>query len=375
MRRAKPISVAVKAPTRGLVTRLPSLSADLMPTRSGMIQGTIFTAASIKRAAAVAQNVRYEDGVVCAAPGYIRISLSSELLQDIVAYWPLNEASGTRYDATPNYNNLTDVPGPAGIPDIFSDAGILGAAALFPGVPPGSPTDHAVRPRVCGRVPLVDRRERRVLSGRQPPWFARSVRRDGFGPELIAPRLQLVNVDRGPHAHRPPSAVAGLVVEKLCPVCSADDHRGARDRHVETSVRRTICVDALFAAPPQIDLRTLANAEVSYRNASGSFQCLQCHAVWQSDTYVDIDGLAAWSAPCPACGLYVLRELANLHHSQRAARVDPDRALLGALQEHLRAHGFRYSEIAHLTPDGEGGSVAKQRRRVEDRLRKRRTRQ
>ena len=241
--------------------------------------------------------------------------------------------------------------------------------------PPGSPTDHAVRPRVCGRVPLVDRRERRVLSGRQPPWFARSVRRDGFGPELIAPRLQLVNVDRGPHAHRPPSAVAGLVVEKLCPVCSADDHRGARDRHVETSVRRTICVDALFAAPPQIDLRTLANAEVSYRNASGSFQCLQCHAVWQSDTYVDIDGLAAWSAPCPACGLYVLRELANLHHSQRAARVDPDRALLGALQEHLRAHGFRYSEIAHLTPDGEGGSVAKQRRRVEDRLRKRRTRQ
>ena len=141
MRRAKPISVAVKAPTRGLVTRLPSLSADLMPTRSGMIQGTIFSAASIKRAAAVAQNVRYEDGVVCAAPGYIRISLSSELLQDIVAYWPLNEASGTRYDATPNYNNLTDVPGPAGIPDIFSDAGILGAAALFPGVPPGSPTE------------------------------------------------------------------------------------------------------------------------------------------------------------------------------------------------------------------------------------------
>ena len=141
MRRAKPISVAVKAPTRGLVTRLPSLSADLMPTRSGMIQGTIFSAASIKRAAAVAQNVRYEDGVVCAAPGYIRISLSSELLQDIVAYWPLNEASGTRYDATPNYNNLTDVPGPPGIPDIFSDAGILGAAALFPGVPPGSPTE------------------------------------------------------------------------------------------------------------------------------------------------------------------------------------------------------------------------------------------
>jgi hypothetical protein len=133
-------------------------------------------------------------------------------------------------------------------------------------------------------------------------------------------------------------------------------------------------VDTLFAAPPQIDLRMLVNAEVSYRDASGSFQCLQCHAVWQSDTYIDIDGLAAWWAPCPACGLYVLRELVNPHHSQREARVDPDRALLGALQEHLRTHGFTYSEIAHLTPDGEGGTEAQQRRRVEDRLRKRQTR-
>lgn len=139
MRRAKPISVVVVAPTRGLVTRLPSLAADLLPTQSTEIQGTLLSASQIKRAAAVAQNTRYEDGVVCAAPGYQRIILSSELLQGIVAYWPLQEASGTRFDATPDHYNLTDVPGifPGGLPDILSSPGILGGlAALFPPTPP-----------------------------------------------------------------------------------------------------------------------------------------------------------------------------------------------------------------------------------------------
>ena len=139
MRRAKPISVVVIAPTRGLVTRLPSLAADLLPTQSTEIQGTLLSASQIKRAAAVAQNTRYEDGVVCAAPGYQRIILSSELLQGIVAYWPLQEASGTRFDATPDHYNLTDVPGiyPGGLPDILSSPGILGGlAALFPPTPP-----------------------------------------------------------------------------------------------------------------------------------------------------------------------------------------------------------------------------------------------
>lgn len=108
-----------------------------MPTQSTEIQGTILSSAAFKRASAVAQNVRYEDGSVCAAPGYIRINLSSELLQGIVAYWSLGEAMGTRFDATPNYNNLTDVPGvvPDGTLDLSSTAGIIGAAALFPGMP------------------------------------------------------------------------------------------------------------------------------------------------------------------------------------------------------------------------------------------------
>jgi hypothetical protein len=139
VRRAKPISVVVVAPTRGLVTRLPSIAADLLPTQSTEIQGTLLSASQIKRAAAVAQNTRYEEGVVCAAPGYQRIILSSELLQGIVAYWPLQEASGTRFDATPDHYNLTDVPGifPGGLPDILSSPGILGGlAALFPPTPP-----------------------------------------------------------------------------------------------------------------------------------------------------------------------------------------------------------------------------------------------
>jgi hypothetical protein len=138
MRRAKPISVTVKAPTRGLVTRLPSLSSDLMPTQSTEISGTLLSTAAYQRASAVAQNVRYEDGVVCAAPGYLRINLTSELLQGIIAYWPLQELNSTRYDATPNHNNLTDVPGsfPGGIADVLSGPGILGGlAALFPGAP------------------------------------------------------------------------------------------------------------------------------------------------------------------------------------------------------------------------------------------------
>ena len=111
MRRAKPISVIVKAPSRGLVTRLPSLSADLMPTHSVEIQGTLLSSAAYQRAASVAQNVRYEDGVVCAAPGYSKITLNSLLLEDLVAYWTLNETEGTRYDSTTNGYDLSIVLG------------------------------------------------------------------------------------------------------------------------------------------------------------------------------------------------------------------------------------------------------------------------
>jgi hypothetical protein len=63
--------------------------------------------------------------------------------------------------------------------------------------------------------------------------------------------------------------------------------------------------------------------------------------------------------------------LLNPRDSLPEPHVDPDRSLLGSLQEHLSAHGFLHAEIAALMPDGEGGTKSQQRRRVEDRLRKR----
>jgi hypothetical protein len=64
--------------------------------------------------------------------------------------------------------------------------------------------------------------------------------------------------------------------------------------------------------------------------------------------------------------------LVNPHESPRRAHVDPDRSLLGAIQDHLDAHGFSYGEIARLTPDGEGGTPQQQRGRVKNRLHHRR---
>lgn len=137
MRRARPISLIVKAPSRGLVTRLPALSADLLPTNSAELQSTLLSSAAYQRASVAAQNVRYEQGVVCSAPGHARISLSSELLQGLLAYWRLQEPGGTRYDATANHYDLTDVAGTApGVSDILSDDGVIGMAALFPPMPP-----------------------------------------------------------------------------------------------------------------------------------------------------------------------------------------------------------------------------------------------
>ena len=64
--------------------------------------------------------------------------------------------------------------------------------------------------------------------------------------------------------------------------------------------------------------------------------------------------------------------LVNPHEAPRRAHVDPDRSLLGAIQDHLDAHGFSYGEIARLTPDGEGGTPQQQRGRVKNRLQHRR---
>ena len=64
--------------------------------------------------------------------------------------------------------------------------------------------------------------------------------------------------------------------------------------------------------------------------------------------------------------------LVNPQESPRRAHVDPDRSLLGAVQDHLDAHGFSYGEIARLTPDGEGGTPQQQRGRVKNRVQHRR---
>src|SRR5271157_5568491 len=107
MRRSKPISVRVRAPSRGLVTRWPTESADLLAT-----QGVAYGLPGIsQRAAVIASNVRYEDGVVCNAPGYDRVELDIPLLDGLIAFWKLEEASGTRFDATLNHNDLQDQPG------------------------------------------------------------------------------------------------------------------------------------------------------------------------------------------------------------------------------------------------------------------------
>jgi hypothetical protein len=129
MRRAKPISVRVRAPSRGLVTRLPGESADQMPAQGGIAPGTL------QRAASVASNVRYEDGVVCNAPGYERISVSSATLSGLVAQWHLDELQGVRSDASGNGHSLTEVPGydslAGGQISVTSEVGKIGRAALF----------------------------------------------------------------------------------------------------------------------------------------------------------------------------------------------------------------------------------------------------
>ena len=61
----------------------------------------------------------------------------------------------------------------------------------------------------------------------------------------------------------------------------------------------------------------------------------------------------------------------NPRASVHKARIDPDRALLGTLQGHLRVHSLSFGAIAKLIPDGEAGTAAQRARRVRDRLRSR----
>lgn len=130
MRRAKPISVIVKAPSRGLVSRLPGSLADFLPQGAGaLIPGTV------RKTASVASNVRYEDGVVCAAAGYQKVVLVSSILAGLIASWHLDEPASPFLDATGNGRSLTEQPGNdpiiGGIFHVGSETGKFGNAVLF----------------------------------------------------------------------------------------------------------------------------------------------------------------------------------------------------------------------------------------------------
>lgn len=135
MRRAKPISVRVKAPSRGLVTRLPGEVADLLPATGGLVQSSIFLPSSMRRASAVASNVRYEDGVVAAAPGYQTIELDATILSGLIAQWNLDEVDGNRADASGNGHTLILVQGldtlTGQVLSVTFEIGIFNNAALF----------------------------------------------------------------------------------------------------------------------------------------------------------------------------------------------------------------------------------------------------
>lgn len=114
MRRQKPISVKVKAPSRGLVTRLPSETADLMK------QG------DAQRVCTAAENVRFEDGCVRNVEGYERVAIGTSLLANMVAHWRFEEAGGTRYDSV-GRNDLIEAGN-----TLLEDTGKIGSAVFIP---------------------------------------------------------------------------------------------------------------------------------------------------------------------------------------------------------------------------------------------------
>lgn len=139
MRRQNPLSLKVKAPSRGLVTRFPGETADALATGNPQFNSL----GQGNRASTVGSNVRYEDGVVKNAPGYDRVNLDITILDGIVAHWRMDEAAGsTRKDATLNHRDLTEQAGTA--PDdltVGQDTGKFESSALFSSVtPPASLT-------------------------------------------------------------------------------------------------------------------------------------------------------------------------------------------------------------------------------------------
>lgn len=94
MRRGKPLSVRVRGPFRGLVTRLPEEAADLYKPND------------YRRTFTFAKNVRFEDGVFRNCNGYAKVRINNSLLVDAISHWRMDEASGVRKD-TQGTNDLT----------------------------------------------------------------------------------------------------------------------------------------------------------------------------------------------------------------------------------------------------------------------------
>src|SRR5579859_614952 len=120
MRRANPISVRVRAPSSGLVTRLPGESADQL--RPGDEHKVAF----------VAQNMRYEDGVMRNAPGYGQVKFLSSLVTGAIAHWRFDEAvinHVNRVDVIDGYD-LVPIGGGTPLPVGYT-TGLLGNAAYW----------------------------------------------------------------------------------------------------------------------------------------------------------------------------------------------------------------------------------------------------
>lgn len=147
MRRQNPVSVKVKAPSRGLITRFPGETADNLGTGAEKFS----LAGPQNRASAVGSNVRYEDGVVRAAPGYDRVNLVASILVDLVAHWRLNEYSGTRFEATLNHYDLAETIGAGETVGVLQASGKFETAALF-----NDPVSEGASIRVDGNATIVD---------------------------------------------------------------------------------------------------------------------------------------------------------------------------------------------------------------------------
>lgn len=94
MIRKNPVSVKVKAPSKGLVTRWPAETADRFELGNTDL-GTVMQGMVLHRTAAAALNMRFEDGVMTNAPGYESVLVIPPLLFGALSHWKLEEPSGS----------------------------------------------------------------------------------------------------------------------------------------------------------------------------------------------------------------------------------------------------------------------------------------